>query len=129
MLKIFDKCASITKCRKSVIGTWPSPASRCKKFTSSSSDLILSWNYVRGLVSLQGRTDDRLSELPIDICKSNKSTANPGSNTTCENASNTCNRQLRIYMFSFVETLRKFIIAELSIRKLGSSSVLIIMYY
>ena len=31
-----------------------------------------------------------------------------------------------IYLFSFVETLRKFIIAELSIRKLGSSSVLII---
>ena len=30
------------------------------------------------------------------------------------------------YLFSFVETPRKFIIAELSIRKLGSSSVLII---
>ena len=30
-----------------------------------------------------------------------------------------------IYLFSFVETARKFIIAELSIRKLGSSSVLI----
>ena len=30
-----------------------------------------------------------------------------------------------IYLFSFVETPRKFIIAELSIRKLGSSSVLI----
>ena len=123
----------LTKCRKSVIGTWPSPASRCKKFTSSSSDLILSWNYVRGLVSFQGKTEDRLSELPINICKSNKSppatTANPGSNTTCENVSNTCNRQLRIYMFSFVETPRKFIIAELSIRKLGSSSVQIIMYY
>ena len=29
-------------------------------------------------------------------------------------------------MFSFVETSRKFIIEELSIRKLGSSSVLII---
>ena len=32
-----------------------------------------------------------------------------------------------IYLFSFVETPRKFIIAELSIRKLGSSSVLIIV--
>ena len=32
-----------------------------------------------------------------------------------------------IYLFSFVETPRKFIIAELSIRKLGSSSVLIIL--
>ena len=32
-----------------------------------------------------------------------------------------------IYLFSFVETPRKFIIAELSIRKLGSSSVLIII--
>ena len=32
-----------------------------------------------------------------------------------------------IYLLSFVETPRKFIIAELSIRKLGSSSVLIIM--
>ena len=30
------------------------------------------------------------------------------------------------YLFNFVETPRKFIIAELSIRKLGSSSVLII---
>ena len=33
---------------------------------------------------------------------------------------------LQTYLFSFVETPRKFIIAELSIRKLGSSSVLII---
>ena len=32
-----------------------------------------------------------------------------------------------IYLLSFVETPRKFIIAELSIRKLGSSSVLIIV--
>ena len=31
-----------------------------------------------------------------------------------------------LYLLSFVETPRKFIIAELSIRKLGSSSVLII---
>ena len=30
-----------------------------------------------------------------------------------------------IYLFSFVETPRKFMIAELSIRKLGSSSVLL----
>ena len=34
-----------------------------------------------------------------------------------------------LYLLSFVETPRKFIIAELSIRKLGSSSVLIIMKY
>ena len=34
-----------------------------------------------------------------------------------------------IYLLSFVETPRKFIIAELSIRKLGSSSVLIILLY
>ena len=33
-----------------------------------------------------------------------------------------------IYLLSFVETLRKFIIAELSIRKLGSSSVLIMSF-
>ena len=32
-----------------------------------------------------------------------------------------------IYLLSFVKTPRKFIIAELSIRKLGSSSVLIII--
>ena len=32
-----------------------------------------------------------------------------------------------IYLLSFVETPRKFIIAEPSIRKLGSSSVLIIL--
>ena len=31
--------------------------------------------------------------------------------------------------YNFVETPRKFIIAELSIRKLGSSSVLIIIHY
>ena len=31
-----------------------------------------------------------------------------------------------IYLFSFVETPRKFIVAELSNRKLGCSSVLII---
>ena len=31
-----------------------------------------------------------------------------------------------LYLFNFVETPRKFIIAKLSIRKLGSSSVLII---
>ena len=31
-----------------------------------------------------------------------------------------------IYLFSFVGTTRKFIIAKLSIRKLGSSSVLIL---
>ena len=30
----------------------------------------------------------------------------------------------KVYLLSFVETPRKFIIAELSIRKLGSSSVL-----
>ena len=32
-----------------------------------------------------------------------------------------------IYLFSFVETPRKFMVAELSIRKLGSPSVLIIL--
>ena len=32
-----------------------------------------------------------------------------------------------IYLFSFVETPRKFIIAELSIRKLGSSSALLLL--
>ena len=31
--------------------------------------------------------------------------------------------------YNFVETPRKFSIAELSIRKLGSSSVIIIMHY
>ena len=35
----------------------------------------------------------------------------------------------QIYLLSFVETPRKFIIAELSIRKLGSSSVLIIRLF
>ena len=34
-----------------------------------------------------------------------------------------------IYLLSFVETPRKFVIAELSIRAPGSSSVLIIAYY
>ena len=35
--------------------------------------------------------------------------------------------EYNILVYSFVETPRKFIIAELSIRKLGSSSVLIIL--
>ena len=35
--------------------------------------------------------------------------------------------EYNILVISFVETPRKFIIAELSIRKLGSSSVLIIL--
>ena len=34
-----------------------------------------------------------------------------------------------IHLFSFVETPRKFIFAELSIRKLGSSSVLIMRLF
>ena len=34
-----------------------------------------------------------------------------------------------MYLFSFVEAPRKFITAELSIRKLGSSSVPIIIYW
>ena len=34
-----------------------------------------------------------------------------------------------IYLLSFVETPRKFLIAELSIRKFGSSSVLIIRLF
>ena len=38
------------------------------------------------------------------------------------------NRFVAIYLFSFVETPRKFIIAELSIRKLGSSSVLLFSF-
>ena len=37
-----------------------------------------------------------------------------------------CETNIAFYLLSFVETPRKFIIAELSIRKLGSSSVLII---
>ena len=55
---------------------------------------------------------------------------------TCENPANTQRSEIhqaltvkeiiRIYLLSFVETPRKFIIAELSIRELGSSSVLII---
>ena len=39
---------------------------------------------------------------------------------------NTFSTIFPIYLFIFVETPRKFIIAELSIRKLGSSSVLMI---
>ena len=34
-----------------------------------------------------------------------------------------------LHLYSLVETPRKFIIAKLSIRKLGSSSVLIIIMY
>ena len=43
-----------------------------------------------------------------------------------ERIQNDYNTIYTIYLLSFVETPRKFIIAELSIRKLGSSSVLII---
>ena len=38
----------------------------------------------------------------------------------------TLNECLKLYLFSFVETPFKYIVAELSIRKLGFSSVLII---
>ena len=38
-------------------------------------------------------------------------------------------KHTNLYLFSFVETPRKFIIAELSIRKFGSSSVLIIRLF
>ena len=52
---------------------WWSPGGRYKKFISNNSDLILSWNYDKGLLSFHEKTGDRLKELFIDICTSKKS--------------------------------------------------------
>ena len=54
-------------------GVWWSPGGRYKKFISNNSDLILSWNYDKGLLSFHGKTGDRLNELFMDICTSKRS--------------------------------------------------------
>ena len=48
---------------------WWFPGGRYKKFISNNSDLILSWNYDKGLLSFHGKTGDRF----MDICTSKRS--------------------------------------------------------
>lgn len=85
MLKIFMKCGI------EQTGVWSSPGGKYKKFVSSNSDLVVSWNYERGLLSFQGKTGDRLRDFLINICTSKPvfctSSEAVALNTTCVTAS------------------------------------------
>ena len=67
MLKIFTKHAIQQP------GNWLSPGGKYKKFTSSNSDLIFTWNYELGTLSFKGEMGDRLKELFITVCTMGKS--------------------------------------------------------
>ena len=71
MLKIFTKNAV------GQIGNWQSPGGRYKKFISSNSDVILTWNYENGTLSFKGKVGDSLKELFISMfsTKENKGTS------------------------------------------------------
>ena len=62
MLKLFVKCAIGQS------GNWLSSGGKYKKFTSCSTDLILTWNYELGLLSLKGNTGVNLENLLINVC-------------------------------------------------------------
>ena len=62
MLKIFTKYAIEQP------GNWLSPGGKYKKFTSSNSDLIFTWNYELGTLSFKGEMGDRLKKLFITDC-------------------------------------------------------------
>ena len=66
MLKLFIKCAI------EQAGTWMSSGGKYKKFTSSSSDLILTWNYGLCTLSFRGEEGARLKELLIHVCTMEK---------------------------------------------------------
>ena len=61
MLKIF------TKNVVGQLGNCLSPGGRYKKFVSSNSDLILTWNYENGTLSFKGKVGDSLKELFISM--------------------------------------------------------------
>ena len=67
MLKIFTKYAIEQP------GNWLSPGGKYKKFISSNSDLIFTWNYELGTLSFKGEMGDRLKELFITVCTTGKS--------------------------------------------------------
>ena len=62
MLTIFVKCAIGQS------GNWLSSGGKYKKFTSCSTNLILTWNYELGLLSLKGNTGANLENLLINVC-------------------------------------------------------------
>ena len=62
MLKLFVKCAIGQS------GNWLSSGGKYKKFTSCNTDLILTWNYELGLLSLKGNTGVNLENLLINVC-------------------------------------------------------------
>ena len=62
MLKIFVKCAIGQS------GNWLSSGGKYKKFTSRNTDLILTWNYELGLLSLKGNAGADLENLLINVC-------------------------------------------------------------
>ena len=47
---------------------WLSSGGKYKKFTSCNTDLILTWNYELGLLSLKGNTGVNLENLLINVC-------------------------------------------------------------
>ena len=81
MLKLFIKCAI------EQAGTWMSSGGKYKKFTSSSSDLILTWNYGLCTLSFRGEEGARLKELLIHVCTMEK---NLPADIDLELASNVC---------------------------------------
>jgi hypothetical protein len=66
MLKLFIKCAI------EQAGIWMSSGGKYEKFTSSSSDLILTWNYDLCTLTFRGEEGARLKELLIHVCTTEK---------------------------------------------------------
>ncbi|CAB4014307.1 Hypothetical predicted protein, partial [Paramuricea clavata] len=95
MLKIFTKCAIAQT------GIWSSPGGKYRRFTSSNSDLILSWNYERGFLSFQEKTGDCLNELFINICTNKESRpayyTGPESVTSNTASENTSDKNKSLY--------------------------------
>ncbi|CAB3985512.1 Hypothetical predicted protein, partial [Paramuricea clavata] len=67
MLKIFTKHAIEQP------DNWLSPGGKYKKFTSSNSDLIFTWNFELRTLSFKVEMGDRLKELFISVCMMGKS--------------------------------------------------------
>ncbi len=69
----FEMLKKFTKHAIQQPGNWLSPGGKYKKFTSSNSDLIFTWNYELGTLSFKGEMGDRLKELFITVCMMGKS--------------------------------------------------------
>lgn len=63
-------------------GTWLSPGGNYKRFNSSNSDLILTWNLELGTLTFKGKVGDSLKELFINMCTMKESM--PASGTGLE---------------------------------------------